>query len=77
MRYDKVNKRTLNPDVQTTGSCDKTIAENILTQVDSDGFTLTMMERIIDYRKDMATAVNKDVTYIITKRVQKKIQKTT
>ena len=76
MRYVKVKKKSLIPDVQTTGSYDenpmlnsiiyeikfedghvkkyskKSIADNILTQVDSDGFTLTMMEGIMDYRKD-------------------------
>ena len=35
------------------------IAENMLTQVDSDGFSLTMLEGIIDYRKDESQAVSK------------------
>ena len=52
------------------------IAENMLTQVDSDRFTLTMMEGIIDYWKDAATSVTKDDMYIVTKRGQKKIQNT-
>jgi hypothetical protein len=34
------------------------IAENMLTQVDSDGFSITMMEAITDYRKDEAIAEN-------------------
>ena len=55
----------------------KTIAENMLTLVDFDGFTLTMMEGIIDYWKDAATEVTKDNMYIITKRVQNKTQNTT
>ena len=42
-------------------------------QVDSDGLKLTMMQGIIDYRKDAATAVTKENMYIVTKRVQKKI----
>ena len=54
-----------------------TIAENMLTQVDSHGFTLTTMEEIIDYWKDVATDVTKDNMYIVTKRGQKNIQKTT
>ena len=49
----------------------------MLTQVDSNGFTLTMMEGIIDYRKDAATAVTKDDMYIVTKRGQKNIRETT
>lgn len=28
------------------------IAENMLTQVDSDGYTITMMEGIVDYKRD-------------------------
>ena len=35
------------------------IAENMLTQVDSDGFTLTMMDGIIDYERDDAVAIPK------------------
>ena len=54
-----------------------TIPENMLTQVDYDGFTLTMMEWIIEYQKDAANAVNKDDMYIVTNCVQNKIQKTT
>ena len=36
------------------------IAENMLTQVDSDGFTMTMMEGIIDHKIDTDVAVSKD-----------------
>ena len=53
------------------------IAENMLTQVDSDGFTLTMMEGIVDFKKDPATAVPKDDMYVITKRGQKRLRTTT
>ena len=53
-----------------------TITENIITQVDSDAFTLNMMDGIIDYQKDTATAPTKDNKYIVTKCGQKKIQKT-
>ena len=54
-----------------------TIADNMLTQVDSYGFTFTMMEGIIYYRKDVANAITKDDMYIVTKHGQKKIRKTT
>ena len=53
------------------------IAENMLTQVDSEGFSLTMMEGIIDYRKDAATAVSKDDQWVVTRRGQKRRRKTT
>ena len=49
----------------------------MLTPVDSDGFILTTMEGIIDYRKYAATGIVKDYIYILTKRGQKKIYKTT
>ena len=54
-----------------------TIADNMLSQVDYYGLTLTMMEGIIDYQKDAATAVTKDDMYIVTNRGQKEIWKTT
>ena len=53
------------------------IAENMLTQVDSDGYSLTLMEGIVDYRRDETTAVSKDDGYVVTKRGQKQPRKTT
>ena len=53
------------------------IAENMLTQVDSDGYSLTMMEGIVDYRRDEATAVSSQDGYVVTKRGQKQPRKTT
>ena len=35
------------------------IAENMLTQVDSDGFSLMLMEGIIDYKHDDSIATPK------------------
>ena len=40
------------------------IAEIMLTQVDSDGFTLTMMEGIIGHYKDKTTAISKEDKYV-------------
>ena len=40
------------------------IAENMLTQIDSDGFTLTMVEGIIGRYRDEATAISKEDKYI-------------
>ena len=48
----------------------------MLAQIYSDGFTLTMMERTLDYRKDAEMSVTKDGMYIVTKRGQNKIWKT-
>ena len=53
------------------------IAENMLTQVDSDGYSLSLMEGIVDYRKDEAGAVSKDDGYVVTKCGKKQLRKTT
>jgi hypothetical protein len=65
------------PDGQVKEYSANTIAENMLTQVDSDGFTLTLMEGIVDYRKDEETAVSKQDMYVVTRRGQKRLRKTT
>ena len=53
------------------------IAENMLTQVDSDRFTMTMMGDIIDHKKDAAMTVSKDDIYITTRRGNKQKRITT
>ena len=53
------------------------IAENMLTQVDYDGFSMTMMNGIIDHRKYEATAISKSYMYIVTRRGQSKMGKKT
>ena len=53
------------------------IAENMLTQVDSDGFSLTLMEGIIDYKHDNSIATPKTEKYITTRSGQRRLQKTT
>ena len=52
------------------------IAENMLTQVDSDGFTLALMEGIIDYKHDDLIAIPKADKYITTGRGQRRLRKT-
>ena len=49
----------------------------MLTQVDSDGFTMTLMEGIIDHKVDAAAAVSKSDGYVTTRRGQKKLRITT
>jgi hypothetical protein len=61
------------PDGQVKEYSANTIVENMLTQVKSDGFTLTLMEGIVDYKKDEATAISKQVMYVVTKRGQKRL----
>ena len=53
------------------------IAENMLTQVESDGFTLTMMEGIIGHHKDETTAILKEDKYISCPRGTRRLRKTT
>ena len=65
------------PDGQIKEYAANVIAENMLTQVDADGFSLTMLEAIIDYRKDEAVAVQKADMHVQTRRGQKKQRKTT
>jgi hypothetical protein len=49
----------------------------MLTQVDSDGYSLTMMEAITDYQKDDTVAVPKTDKYLTTPSGQKRMRKTT
>ena len=53
------------------------ITENMLTQVDSDGFSLSLMEGIIDYKHDDLVAIPKTDKYITTARGQRRLCKTT
>ena len=59
------------PDGQVKDNAANVIAENMLTQVDSDGFALTMMDGIIDYERDNAVAIPKSDAYIVTRRGRK------
>ena len=50
----------------------------MLASVDSDGFSLTMLDTIIDYQKDDAVAVLKNDSHdVVTPRGQKQLRKTT
>ena len=52
------------------------IAENMLRNVDEEGFTISMLEGITDWRKD-ETALSRDERYVITRSGQRKLRKTT
>ena len=54
------------PDGQVKDYAANVIAENMLTQVDSDVFTLTMMDGIINYERDEAIAIPKSDAYVLT-----------
>ena len=49
----------------------------MLTQVDSDGYSLSLMESIIDHQKDPSQAIPIEDKYITTKTGQKQLRKTT
>eukprot|EP00957_Ditylum_brightwellii_P095417 7267982-Ditylum_brightwellii.AAC.1 len=49
----------------------------MLTQVDSDGYTKTLIESIVDYKKDEIIAVAKNNMYVVTPRGQKRARKAT
>jgi hypothetical protein len=65
------------PDGQIKEYAANMIAENMLTQVDEDGFSLTMLKAIIDHRKDEAVAISKADKHVITSGGQKRPRKTT
>jgi hypothetical protein len=54
------------PDSQTKEYAANMIAENMLTQVDCDGYSTTLMQGIIDYKKDEATAISKADKWVVT-----------
>ena len=54
-----------------------TIAESMLAQVDSEGVRTTMMEGIVDYRKNDAVAVQKQDQYVYNKNGRRRMRKTT
>ena len=54
-----------------------TIAENLLTQVDDDGYSNTMFKAIVDYKKDPKVAVSEEKSYVMSRNGQRRTRKTT
>ena len=52
------------------------IAKNMLTQIDPEEMSTTLMESIADFKKD-DSAVSKQDKYLVTPRGQRQMQKTT
>jgi hypothetical protein len=65
------------PDGQTKEYAANTIAENMLSQVDSDGYSTTLMQGIVDYKKDDSTTISKADKWVITARGQRRLRKST
>ena len=59
------------PDGQVKEYGTNIIAKNTLTQVDSDGYSLSMMDSIIDHQRDPSQAIPIEDKYITTKSRQK------
>ena len=55
------------PDGQIKEYSENMIAKNILTQIDSEGMSTTLMESITDFKKD-DSAVSKQDKYLVTPR---------
>ena len=53
------------------------IAENMLTQVDLDRYSLSLMDSIIDHQRDLSQAIPMEGKHITTKSGQKRLRKTT
>ena len=64
------------PDGQVKEYGANIIAENMLTQVDSDGYSLSLMDSIIDHQRDLSQAIPIEDKYIMTKSRQKQLWKT-
>jgi hypothetical protein len=64
------------PNGQLKEHATNVIAKNMLTQVDCDGFSLTMMEAITDCRNDEAVAAPKIDKHVTTISEQKRLRKT-
>ena len=52
------------------------IAKNMITQVDSNGYSLSLMDSIIDHCKDPSEAIPIEEKYITTKSGQRRLRKT-
>ena len=65
------------PDGQVKEYAANIIAENMLTQVDSDSMSTTLMEAIVDHRRDDEKALQHHDKYVHTKNGRRHLRKTT
>ena len=64
------------PDGSVKEYAANTIAENIYSQVDPEGYSLTLLDEIVDFKKD-ENALNKADKYVTTKSGRKRLRKST
>jgi hypothetical protein len=65
------------PDGQVKEYAANIIAENMLSQVDSEGYSTSLIQGILDYKKDEATAVPKSDKWVVTSRGHRRLRKST
>ena len=65
------------PDGQIKEYAANVIADNILRQVDHEGYSTTLMAGIIDYKKDESVAIPKSDKWVVTKRGGRRLRKST
>ena len=65
------------PDGQVKEYAANIIAENMSTQVDSDGMSTTLMEAIVDHRRDDEKALQHHEKYVQTKNGRRHLRETT
>jgi Reverse transcriptase (RNA-dependent DNA polymerase) len=65
------------PDGQVKEYSANLIAENILSQVDMDGYSYSLMESIVDYKKDEAVAIPLSEKYVTSKNGRRRLRFTT
>ena len=65
------------PNGQVKECAANVIAENMLSQIDSEGCSAMLMEGMVDFKKDETTAVSKNDMCVVTKRGQRRLRKST
>jgi hypothetical protein len=53
------------------------IADNMISQVDHDGISTTLMQGIVDYRRDDSVAIPKSEKWVTTRTGQRRLRKST
>jgi hypothetical protein len=65
------------PDGQVKEYAANVIAENMLSQVDADGYSLHLLDSVIDHRSDPDKAITRENMYVIDNHGTRKMRKTT
>ena len=65
------------PDGQVKEYAANVIAENMLSQVDTEEYGTSLIQGILDYKKDEATAVPKSDKWVVKSQGQRRLCKST